>query len=481
MGRYINKGTRSIAVFDKSKSPLVLEYLFDVSDTNGLDYTLSNIWKLNSENHQELMFALSKKWGIIEVSLEKLISKQIKELLASNYKMYLEDALEELESLPGYNYSTHNQYIKTVEDSIRYIVYLRCNLDLSELDNLYTLENISNFNTNRMTYELGYAASSISEEILRMIERKVQDIIKHIRSEEKNEEAISRIRIPGERWNNVSLNRGGEYVARKIRDDISQLSEGKPREAFHLADDERGSNGHMPSRGEGSEGEIQSTRETITGERSNTKPNGYIRKLSSQGYDKKGSRGNSAKGDSLQGQISFIPFDKLESQSEHDGDSFFMVEKDIKEEIIKLVLLSSTGFEGGKERVSTFFINNFDNKDRSEMLKKEYGLGGVSRSLEDGGYLYWNTIYVKVIEIRYEEEDLSFTETLSWNKVANKIQELIEIGEYLDEKVKKLREVDNNIELIEDEEIIEDITSSFDIDEKIGEINEKQNHIPIIQ
>ncbi|MBU5314595.1 hypothetical protein KQI38_21455 [Tissierella carlieri] len=158
-----------------------------------------------------------------------------------------------------------------------------------------------------------------------------------------------------------------------------------------------------------------------------------------------------------------------------------MVEKHIKEEIIKLVLLSSTGFEGGKERVSTFFINNFDNKDRSEMLKKEYGLGGVSRSLEDGGYLYWNTIYVKVIEIRYEEEDLSFTETLSWNKVANKIQELIEIGEYLDEKVKKLREVDNNIELIEDEEIIEDITSSFDIDEKIGEINEKQNHIPIIQ
>lgn len=483
MGRYVNKGTRSIAVFDKSKSPLVLEYLFDVSDTNGLDYTLPNIWKLNNENHQELMFALSKKWGIIEVSLEELISKQIKELLSSNSETYLNDALEELKSLPSYNYSMRNQYIKTVEDSIRYIVYLRCNLDLSEFDNLYTLENISNFNTNRMTYELGYAVSSISEEILRMIEREVQDIIKHIRSEDKNEETISRTRIPGERrWNNVSPNRVGEYATRQIRDDISQLSEGQSREAFHLADDERGSNGHMPSRGEGSEGEIQSTRETTTGERPNTESNRYIRKLSSQGYDKKGSRRNSIEGDSLQEQISFLPFERLESQSEHDSDSFFMTEKDIKEEIIKLVLLSGTGFERGKERVNTFFLNNFDNKDRSEMLKKEYGHGGVSRDLEDGGHLYWNTISVKGIEIRYKNDDLSFTEILSWTKVANKIQELIENGEYLDEKVRKLGEVDNNINLIvdeEDEEIIEDITSSFDNDEEIGEINEKQNHIPI--
>lgn len=483
MGRYVNKGTRSIAVFDKSQSPLVLEYLFDVSDTNGLDYTLPKIWKINSENHQELMFALSKKWGIIEVSLEELISKQIKEVLSSNYQKYLEDALEELNGLKEYDYSMVNQYIKTVEDSIKYVVFSRCGLDLSEFDNLDTLENISDFNTNRTTYELAYAVSSISEEILRAIEGEVQDIIKNIRSENKNEETISRTRISGERWDNVSSNRVGEYATRKIRDDIPQLSEGQSRKAFHLADDERGSDGHMPSSGEGSEGEIQSTRETITGERPNTESNGYIRKLSSQGNDKKGIRGNSIEGDSLQEQISFLPFDKKESQSEHDSDSFFMIEKEIKEEKIKLVLLSGTGFERGKERVNTFFLNNFENKDRSEMLKKEYGLGGASRSLEDGGHLYWNTISVKGIEIRYKKDDISFTEILNWPKVADKIQELIENGEYLDEKIKKSREVDNEIELIANEEgeitKDEDITSSFDINDEVGEIDEKQNHIPI--
>lgn len=108
MGRYINKGTRSIAVFDKSKSPLKLEYLFDVSDTNGLDDTLPKMWKLNSENQQELMFALSKKWGIIEISLEELISKQIKEFLSNSYEIYLKDAREELNDLLEYDYSVQN-------------------------------------------------------------------------------------------------------------------------------------------------------------------------------------------------------------------------------------------------------------------------------------------------------------------------------------------------------------------------------------
>ncbi len=352
MGRYINKGTRSIAVFDKSKSPLKLEYLFDVSDTNGLDDTLPKMWKLNSENQQELMFALSKKWGIIEISLEELISKQIKEFLSNSYEIYLKDALEELNDLLEYDYSVQNQYIKTLEDSIKYVVFSRCGLDVSKFDNLDTFKNISDFNTDRITYELGYAVSSTSEEILRIIEKEVYAIIKKIRSENKNEETISRIRISGERWDNVSSNRVGEYATREIRDDVSQLSKGQPRETFHLVDDEWGSDGHMSSSGEGSEGEVQSTRETTTGEGSNTEPNGYIRKLSSQGHDKKGSRGNSIEGDSLQEQISFLPFERIESQSENDSDSFFVDKVDIADGNIEVLI-----DEEYEEIISSFNIN----------------------------------------------------------------------------------------------------------------------------
>lgn len=483
IGRYVNKGTRSIAVFDKSEFPLKLEYLFDVSDTNGFSNTIPKLWQTDEIILEKLLGRLNDKLGIKEIDMESLIRQQTQEILLSNAEIYLDDAIEELKNLPGYDYSMRNQYLNTIQDSINYIVFSRCGLNLSEFDNLNSIEDISNFNTNKITYELGYAVSSISEEILRMVEKEVYKVIKNIRSENKNEKAISRTRIQREGWDNVSRNRDGEDGnVRKIWDDVSQLSEGQSSEKVHLVDDERGSDGHMPSSGQRSEGEIRATRETNAQERPNSEPDGYIRKLPSQGYDKERSGRNSIEGDSVQRQISFLPSEKLESQSEHDSDSFFMSEKDIKEEIIKLVLLSGTGFEKGKERVNDFFLNNFDNKDRSEMLKKEYETGGVSRSLEDGGHLYWNTISVKGLEIEYNNDDLNFTEVLSWSKVANRIDQLIKNREYIKEEVKGLDA--NNIEIAIDEEddnIIEDeeIGLSFNIDKEIEDIYEVTNHIPI--
>ena len=40
VGRYVNKGTRSIAVFDTSMPSIKLEYLFDIKDTNGEPHTI---------------------------------------------------------------------------------------------------------------------------------------------------------------------------------------------------------------------------------------------------------------------------------------------------------------------------------------------------------------------------------------------------------------------------------------------------------
>lgn len=331
MGRYINKGTRSIAVFDKSQSPLKLEYLFDVSDTNG--YSMPKLWEIDEKVSDKLLDRLNDKLGINEAKIENIISQHIQENLLSNAETYLKDALGELESLSNYNHFMSNQYIKTVEDSIRYIVFSRCNLDLSEFNSLYTLKNIADFNTTKITYELGYAVSNISEEILRIIEKEV----KNIRSENKNEKTINRTRIPGERWDNVSSNRNREDATRKVWNDVSQLSEGESPKEVYLANDERRFNGHVPSSGQGSQGQNEDIRSTITGERPNTESDGHIRKLSSQGNDNKRGRGDSIEGNSTQSQISFLPFAKLESQSEDDSDSFFMTKDNIKKEIIKLI------------------------------------------------------------------------------------------------------------------------------------------------
>ena len=77
MGRYVNKGTRSIAVFDTRKTELKLEYLFDISDTNGPPHTIPRLWKLNEEISFKLIDSLNNSFNTDEPNLEELISKHI--------------------------------------------------------------------------------------------------------------------------------------------------------------------------------------------------------------------------------------------------------------------------------------------------------------------------------------------------------------------------------------------------------------------
>lgn len=76
IGRYVNKGTRSIAVIDKSKARLKLEYLFDVSNTNGPPWTIPKTWQLNEEILLKLVDRLNNEWDMKELNLENSADKQ---------------------------------------------------------------------------------------------------------------------------------------------------------------------------------------------------------------------------------------------------------------------------------------------------------------------------------------------------------------------------------------------------------------------
>lgn len=44
IGRWINRGAKSIAVFDDRSNSLKLTYLFDIKDTNGEPHTTPRVW-----------------------------------------------------------------------------------------------------------------------------------------------------------------------------------------------------------------------------------------------------------------------------------------------------------------------------------------------------------------------------------------------------------------------------------------------------
>jgi hypothetical protein len=67
IGRWINRGAKSIAVFDTLKPALKLNYLFDIKDTHGEPYTIPKVWKLNENLEKSLVERMQ------EESLSKLI------------------------------------------------------------------------------------------------------------------------------------------------------------------------------------------------------------------------------------------------------------------------------------------------------------------------------------------------------------------------------------------------------------------------
>lgn len=77
VGRYVNRGTKIIAVFDTSMPNIRLEYLFDVKDTNGQPHTIPNLWKLNDEITPRLIENINVKYGLEAKTIQKLISQII--------------------------------------------------------------------------------------------------------------------------------------------------------------------------------------------------------------------------------------------------------------------------------------------------------------------------------------------------------------------------------------------------------------------
>lgn len=118
----------------------------------------------------------------------------------------------------------------------------------------------------------------------------------------------------------------------------------------------------------------------------------------------------------------------------------------MEHECFRLCLKSGTGFMGGKERVKKFFNTNDSVKDRVNMLKDEFGVGGYSSTMWDGPYdketkeftrtieyygYHGNNHDAEGLEVHWRDAKLNEYKTLyPWTAVAGEIDRLIAKGEY---------------------------------------------------
>lgn len=102
---------------------------------------------------------------------------------------------------------------------------------------------------------------------------------------------------------------------------------------------------------------------------------------------------------------------------------------------IDRVLTRGSGFEEGKYRINQMFSKNTTLKEKVQFLKKEYGEGGSSPAV---GFINANYDAKGMSLSRYREigkDEIKIT--LKWDKVAKRIDELIQLDRYLNKKEKE--------------------------------------------
>ncbi len=425
IGRWINRGSKSIAVFDDQSPQQKLKYLFDIEDTHGEPHTVPKVWNLNTILESEVIKNLKTK------SLGEWTERRTQEIILS----YQEDIQKELEQEIGKSklsalplQGVINQFMDTLIDSIEFMTLSRCGIVNPSTSNPNPFKLLTDFDSKALTLQLGHYTSTISEEILREIEEEIKIIKKEKRSV-KNDES-RRIELQGDGRNLSSSDsniEGGmlrQEATRKVRADGHELSERGTHQSVQLSSDRGNAASNDASSERGSVGEDRETSGSNVTERADSGPDQHLSDLSSQGDDTNESGRDRSSGNHLQGEIA----KDLELP---ERSSFLMELTDV--ELIEKVMLRGSGFEGGKQRIVDFFSEEHTAKEKADFLKNEYGTGGSSVTFSDdlSGYENHDS---KGITIDLYKSDKEIH--LSWAKVASGIDALINNGKYFETRYK---------------------------------------------
>ncbi|MDD4690313.1 MAG: hypothetical protein PHE51_11295 [Eubacteriales bacterium] len=167
VGRWVNRGAKSIAVFDTAVPKLELRYLFDVSDTNGAPDTYPRLWQLTEENSVPLLEKLNYKYNLKCDGIDEFAATHTINKIVDIESIYYEGIKK---NIAGSGLADLDDETLTVKinvlilQSVQYMVFCRCGFDTEIFNG--TFDEISDFNNKHLLYHLGNGVSTMSQEIL---------------------------------------------------------------------------------------------------------------------------------------------------------------------------------------------------------------------------------------------------------------------------------------------------------------------------
>ena len=179
LGRWVNKGSKGIAlIVDNSPYPR-LRHVFDVSDTNSRQGRVVNIWQMEYQYEDYVVTALENSFGTIEK--DKEFQLNIIEIAGNVVQDNISDYIEMLNgiddgSLISFDEDNETELQKLVSASVAYMTIIRCGYSVREFFEWSDFSAITHFNSFETVSILGSAVSDISEMVLREIESTIKDL-----------------------------------------------------------------------------------------------------------------------------------------------------------------------------------------------------------------------------------------------------------------------------------------------------------------
>ena len=173
-GRYVNRGTRGIALLVDTDQGYKLRYVFDMSDTNSRQGRVIPIWKMEPRYEDAVIEALENSYGEFpdRSGLAARLLETAKVIVEDNFGDYYTELrgvkegslLEELDDL-----STETWFRGLVESSVAFIMLTRCGIDPMDYFSGEDFAHVYDFDTPETLSILGGAVSDIAEMPLREI------------------------------------------------------------------------------------------------------------------------------------------------------------------------------------------------------------------------------------------------------------------------------------------------------------------------
>ena len=470
-GRWVNRGATGIAVFDREYvHGTRLKYYFDISDTHESRFARPvPLWEVQPGQEADVIESLENRFGELESkgNLASALLSTAKNAVEDNMPDYLSDLLisregsflEELDDL-----NVEVAYRNALQASVGYIFLTRCGLNADEYLGREDFAPLLNFNTPETVNAIGVATRDIAEIGLAEISRTVRNLQRTGKNANRTfaETAKARYAENTERTNQPersaehgtdiyqsgrlpSAESGSTGTAagelRQIRLAPTFVSEGTPQDSVHESS-HLGQAGRAPDGDRGSGAEPHGAdRERDGGAGGRDGGTESPRPDGMGAQDERDLRlggGSDPQGVNL--QLTLLPTPEEQQNTIEAEAAAQAAEKasafSISQEDIDAVLQDGSGIEDGKYRIYEQFQKSLSQSENAAFLKEEYGIGGAYPKIAASRIDEWHD--GKGIRIsRGSISSPTASITLSWNKAAKRIAELIQLDRYLSPKEKE--------------------------------------------